>query len=93
MKSGYKDKTFFSPLYLNNKGTKHNSTEDGVVKNALKDIPFAMDLAGVDLIEELHHDKSVEDNGVVFRGWCMKGCVPAAVNIEHFLPCRTVTET
>lgn len=74
----------YSPLYLDNKGTKDNSTEDWVVKDAFKDIPFTVDLAGIDFIEKLHHHKGIEDNGVVFRRRGLEGCIPAAVNVKQF---------
>ncbi len=72
-------------LYLDNEGTKDNTTEDKVVEDAFKDIPFAVDLAGIDLVEKLHHHKGIEDNGVVFRRWGVEGCIPAVVNVKQFL--------
>lgn len=42
-----------------------------------------MDLAGIDLVEELHHDEGVEDDGVVLRGGCVQGGVPPAVYIKY----------
>lgn len=77
-----------SLLYLNNKGTQDNTTEDWVVEDAFKDIPFTVDLTGIDLIEKLHHYKGIEDNGVVFWGWGMEGCIPATVNVQQFLSYR-----
>lgn len=77
-----------SPLYLDNEGTKDNTTEDKVVEDAIKDVSLSVDLAGVDLVEKLHHYEGIEDNGVVFRGWGVEGCVPAAVDIKEFLTCR-----
>lgn len=53
-------------LYLDNKCAKNNGAEDQVVEDAIKHIPLAMDLASVELIEELHHDKGIEDDCVVF---------------------------
>lgn len=44
-----------------------------------------MDLAGVDLVEELHQHKGVEDNGVVLAGRGMERRLPATVNIEQFI--------
>lgn len=44
-----------------------------------------MDFAGVDLVEELHHDKGVEDDGVVLGRRRVKRGVPATVNLKHFL--------
>lgn len=76
-------------LYLDDKGAKDNTTEDKVVENSFKDIPFTVDLAGVDLIEKLHHHEGIEDNGVVFRRWGVKGCIPAAVNVKHLLSYRS----
>jgi hypothetical protein len=39
-----------------------------VVPQPGKDVALVVDLAGVDLVEECHHDKGVEDDGEVFRG-------------------------
>lgn len=71
--------------YLHNKGSQDNGAEDGVVENALKDVPFSVDLASVELVEDLHEDECVEHNGVVFRGWSVKRGVPARVDVEHLL--------
>lgn len=51
--------------YLNSKGAQDNGAEDGVAEDAIKDIPLTMDLSSIDLIEKLHHDECVEDDGVV----------------------------
>lgn len=80
----------FNLRYLDNEGSKNNTTEDGVIEDAFKDIPLAVDLAGVDLVEQLHHYKRVEDDGVVFGRWRVKGCVPAAVDVKQFLSCTGV---
>ena len=44
-----------------------------------------MDLAGVDLVEELHHDEDVEDDCVVFGRRGVQGHVAAIVDVEDFL--------
>lgn len=44
-----------------------------------------MDLASVDLVEELHHDEDVEDDRVVFRGRGVQGHITAVVDVENFL--------
>lgn len=44
-----------------------------------------MDLTSVDLVEELHHDKDIEDDRVVFRGRGVQGHVASVVNVENFL--------
>lgn len=53
-------------FHLDNKGTKDDTAKYQVVKDAFENVPFAVNLASVDLIEKLHHHKGVEDNGVVF---------------------------
>lgn len=69
--------------YLNNKSPKDDATEDHVVKNAFKNISFSVDLPCVDFIEQLHHHKGVEDNGVVLRGRRVKRGVTSTVNVEY----------
>lgn len=54
----------------------------------MEHIALAMDLAGIDLVEELHHDEGVEDDGIVLRGRRVQGCVPPAVDLEHLLACQ-----
>lgn len=55
----------WGPGYLDGKGAQHNGAENRVPEDAIKDVALAVDLAGVDLVEELHHDEGVEDDGVV----------------------------
>lgn len=74
-------------LYLYAKGSQNNAAEDGVAKNAIEDIAFTMDFAGIDLIEELHHDKGVEDDSIVLWGWRMQGSVATTVNVKENLTC------
>lgn len=50
-----------------------------------KDISFAMDFPGVDLIEQCHHDKCVEDDGEVLGGRRVEGSVEAAVDAEQWV--------
>lgn len=54
--------------YLYQQGSQDDGAEDGVVENALEDVPLSVNLAGIDLVENLHQDKRVEHDGVVFRG-------------------------
>lgn len=44
-----------------------------------------MNLASVDLVEELHQDKGVEDDGVVLRRRRVERSVAATVDVEHAL--------
>lgn len=75
--------TYF--IYLGNKGSQHHRAEDGIAENGLKDIPLTMDFTSINLIEELHHDKSVEDDGVVLSRWGMEWNIPTTVNIKKLL--------
>lgn len=47
-----------------------------------------MDFSGVYLVEELHHDEGVEDDGVVLGGRRVERCVTAAVNVKDLFTCR-----
>lgn len=71
--------------HLGDEGAQHHGAEDGVAVDALEDVPLAVDLARVDLVEELHHDKGVEDDGVVLRRRRVKWGIPPTVNFKHFL--------
>ncbi len=71
--------------YLCDEGSQKDGTEDGVVEDALKDVPLTMNLAGIELIKDLHQDERVEHDGVVLGGWSMEGGVPATVNVQQLL--------
>lgn len=73
-----------SPLtgYLYDEGSQDDGAEDDVVEDSLKDVPLAVNLAGIELIEDLHQDKRVEHNGVVLRGRGVEGRVPATVDVK-----------
>ena len=75
---------FWRP-YLDGERSEHDGTEDGVPEDAVEDVPLAVDLAGVDLVEQLHHDKGVEDDGVVLRRRRVEGGVSAAVDVKDHL--------
>lgn len=72
-------------VHLDNEGTEDDTAENEVVKDALENVPFSVNLAGVDLIEKLHHHKGVEDNGVVLRWRSVEGSVPATVDVKQLL--------
>ena len=46
-----------------------------------------MDFSGIYLIEELHHDEGVEDDGVVLRWRSMERSITATVNVKDLLTC------
>lgn len=73
--------------HLDDEGAKDNAAEDGVVEDAFEDIALAVDLAGVDLVEQLHQHEGVEDDGVVFGGRRVQRGVPATVDVKQFLSC------
>lgn len=72
---------------LDAEGAQHNAAEDRVAKDAIKHIPLSMDLASIDLIEELHEDEGVEDDCVVLRGRRVKWSITPAVNVKDLFPC------
>lgn len=80
--------TFFFFLYLQSKGSQNNAAENGVPVNSLKHVPFSMDLAGINLIEKLHHYEDVEDYGVVFRWRGVQRSIAATINVEELLTFR-----
>ena len=48
-----------------------------------------MDLAGVDLVEERHHDERVEDDGEVLRRRRVQRYLATAVDVEYQVTCAT----
>lgn len=47
-----------------------------------------MDFPSIDLIEELHHDEAVEDDGVVLRWRSVERGVAATVNVKYLFTCK-----
>ena len=80
-----------SEAHLHGEGPHHDGAEDGVGEDAVEHVPLSVDLAGVDLVEELHEDEGVEDDGVVLRGRGVQRGVTAAVDVENALACRDET--
>lgn len=73
--------------HLDDKRAEDDAAKDEVVEDAFEDIALAVDLAGVDLVEQLHQHEGVEHDGVVFGGRRVERRVPPAVDIEQFLSC------
>ena len=71
--------------YLNSKCTQYNSAKNRISEDAIKDISFTMDFPCVDFIEKLHHDKGVEDNGVMLWRRRVKWRISPTINLKHFL--------
>lgn len=71
--------------YLHSKCAKNNGAENRVLKDSVEDIPLSVDLACVYFIKKLHHDKSVENDGVVLRRRRVERGVAATVNVKDLL--------
>lgn len=52
-----------------------------------------MNFAGVELVEDLHEDKGVEDDGVVLRWRGVEWGVPPAVDVKYLLTCDREGQT
>lgn len=72
--------------YLSCKRPQHHRAEDRVAVNGLEDVPLPVDLARIDLVEQLHHDEGVEDDGVVLGGRGVERSISAAVDVKKLLP-------
>jgi len=71
--------------HLHGEGSQHDDAEDGVGEDAVEHVALAVDLAGVDLVEELHEHEGVEDDSVVLGGRRVQRGVAAAVDVEDLL--------
>lgn len=80
--------TSFFQGYLWDEGSEDDGAEDGVSEDTLKNVSLSMDLAGIELIEDLHEDKSIEHDGIVLRGRGVKRGIPASVDVKQRLTCK-----
>lgn len=71
--------------YLHGKGPQNDGAEYGVGKYSVKDVSLSVDLASIDLVEKLHEDKGVKNDGVVLRGRGVKRSIATAVDVKHAL--------
>lgn len=74
--------------YLHCEGPQNDGAEDGVAKYSIKDVSLSVDLARIDLVEKLHEDEGVKNDGVVLRGRGVERSVAAAVDVKHALTWR-----
>lgn len=72
---------------LHAEGAQHDAAKDGVAKDAIKHIPLSMNLASIDLIEELHEDEGVEDDCVVLGWRRVQWSIAPAVDVKDLFPC------
>ena len=81
-------------LYLCGECADPDANEDMVPLQAGEDVALAVDLACVDLIEESHHDKRVEDQcEVLCRDLLQFILMAAIVNIKRHLACNNIHNT
>lgn len=69
--------------YLHCKGPQNDGAENGIGEYSSKDISLSMDLASVNLIEKLHEDEGVKNDGVVLRGRRVQWSIATTVNVKH----------
>lgn len=74
---------------MSNGSDKEDAVEDGVGEETFEDVPLAVNLARVHLIEERHHHKSVEDDSEVLRGKGVQGGAQTGVNVEETVTCKS----
>lgn len=75
-------------VYLHCEGAEDDTAEDRVVLDPVEHVSFPVDFPSIDLIEELHHDEAVEDDGVVLRWRSVERGVAATVNVKYFFTCK-----
>jgi hypothetical protein len=57
--------------HLDDDGAKYDDEEEGVIEEADENVDFAaLELASIDLVEDLKEHKTVEENGIV-DGCCL----------------------
>ena len=63
--------------------TNHDHNEDPISPNPIEDVALTMDLTSIDFIEDLEHDKCVEDDGEMLRWICPQLSTHTTINIEQ----------
>lgn len=71
--------------HLRQRSPDPNGVEDGVGEESLEHVPLAVDLPGVDLVEQGHHHERVEDDGEVLRRLRAQRLVPARRDVQHLV--------
>lgn len=59
---------YFWGTHLRHRGKNPDQVEDRIGEDTLEDVALAVDLAGVELVEQGHHDERIEDDGEVLAG-------------------------
>lgn len=77
--------------YLCNKGDDEYADEQRVAMQSGEDVMFAVDLAWTNLVEERHHDESVENDREMLIRRLEIVDVPAAVDVQQALACFQTT--
>ena len=72
---------------LRDDGSDPNADEERVAIESVEDVSLAVDLAGVDLVEERHHDERVEYDGEVLRRRRVQRPLAATVDVKEQITC------
>lgn len=71
--------------HLHSESPQNDGAEDRVGKDPVKDVSLSVNLSSIDLVEKLHQDEGVKNDGVVLRRRGVERSVAATVNVEHAL--------
>jgi len=81
---------FFEHSNLDEKCGNPDADEERIAVESVEDVSLAVNLASIDLVEQSHHDESVEDYGEVLGGSLRlrRHCVSTAVDVEQMFTYR-----
>ena len=74
---------FFEHSNLDEKCGNPNADEERIAVESVEDVSLAVNLASVDLVEQSHHDETVEDDGEVLRRWSVLHILTTAVDVKY----------
>lgn len=69
---------------MRNSSEDPDQIENWIGEYSLEHITLSVDLAGIELVEERHHDKRIENDRKVLAGWL---AVPG-LDVEQFVACE-----
>ena len=73
--------------HLRDDGADPDADEQRVAVESVEDVALSVDLAGVDLVEQRHHDERVEDDGEVLRWRRMQRHLTPTVDVKYQVTC------
>ena len=77
---------------MRNQCANPDADEQRISVETFKDVALAVNLTSVDLVEEGHHDETVEDDGEVLCWSRMMSRVASVVDIEYQITCSEFIE-